>query len=131
MLKAPNIIFSKTDTLAELPVRDSISNAGYIFKSIETKIIPDGKSILVDTGLKIEDIHKGVWATIFGLPELEEKNITTHKIIDNRFKGNLKIRLYNNSDSSYLINKGDRIAQIAYFPLLTIEPEFKNEQPLQ
>ena len=131
MLKAPNITFSKTDTLAELPMRDSISNAGYVFKSIETKIIPDRRSILVDTGLKIEDIHKGVWATIFGLTELEEKGITTHQIIDNRFKGELKIRLYNNTDSSYLINKGDRIAQIAYFPLLTIEPEFKNEQPLQ
>jgi dUTPase len=131
MLKAPNIIFSKTDPEAELPKRDSISNAGYIFKAIETKIIPDRRSILVDTGLKVEDIHKGVWAMIFGLPELEEKGITTNQLIDNRFTGNLEIRLYNNTDDSYLIEKGSRIAQIAYFPLLTIEPEFKNEQPLQ
>ena len=127
MLKAPNITFSKTDTLAELPVRDSISNAGYIFKSIETKIIPDRRSILVDTGLRVEDMHKGVWAAIFSISELEDKGITVHQMIDNRFKGDLKIRLYNNTDSSYLVNKGDRIAQIVYFPLLTIEPEFKNE----
>jgi len=128
MLKAPNIIFSKTDESAELPLRDSLSNAGYFFKSIETRIISDRSFLEIDTGLRIELIHMGIWAALFGVPELEEKGITTHyRLIDNKFKGDIKIRLYNNTDSSYLINTGDRIAQIAYFPLLTIEPIFQNE----
>lgn len=127
MLKAPNITFIKTDDAAVLPERDSVSNAGYVLKSIQTKIIPDKNSILVDTGLKVTDIHKGLWAQILSLPELDEKGITASQVIDNSFRGDLKIRLYNNSDSAYLVEKLSRIAQIVYFPLLTIEPIFENE----
>lgn len=125
MLQAPNITFSKSNPLGELPFRDSISNAGYILKSIETKILYSNSSVVIDTGLMIEENFKGVWAAVYSVPELEERGIIAHQMFDNKYTGEVKIRLYNYGESSYLVNQGSKIARIVYFPLLTIEPKLK------
>jgi dUTP pyrophosphatase len=130
MLVAPKITLIKTDEDADLPKRTSVSDTGYILKAIETKIIPDQGSAIVDTGLKVENMVKGVWALILPITKLniESNIIAGTQLLDNTFKGELKIKLYNHSTNGYLINKGDDIAQIAYFPLLTIEPEWKTDE---
>jgi dUTP pyrophosphatase len=133
MFTVPKIIFSKSDEDAVLPFRNNQSDSGYILKSIDTKIIAEHKSVLIDTGLIIEDFVKGAWGLILPMENLVENYGTQpiFKCIDNSFRGELKILLYNSSDRDYLLNSGDEIAKIVYLPLLTIEPEFKqNDESL-
>ena len=124
MFITPKIVFEKTDEDAVLPYRNSISDPGYIFNAVTTKILPAKDYIEMDTGLSICDIVKGVWMMILPIDSnngIEVKN----GIINNTFRGNLKINLYNNAENDYLISMGDPFAQIVFFPLLTVEPEIK------
>jgi len=117
-----------------LPFRNSQSDSGYILTSIDTKIIPEHKTIEIDTGLVVEDFVKGAWGLVLPVETLvEEHGIQPiFKSIDNSFRGDLKIMLYNSSDRDYLLSSGDEIAKIVYLPLLTIEPEFtENNESLQ
>jgi dUTP pyrophosphatase len=43
-------------------------------------------------------------------------------VIDQAFRGEIKVKLYNNSDRPYMITKGDRIAQgiILELPLIDV-----------
>lgn len=131
MFTTPKIIFSKNDINAVLPFRNSISDAGYILSSTESKIISDGEYVEVSTGLVVEDIVKGVWGLIVSNDEILNKNgiQAVFKCIENNFRGELKILLYNSSDKGYYMECGDKIAKLVYFPLMTIEPELieKNE----
>jgi len=129
MFTAPKIIFKKTSEDAVLPYKDVVASGGYFLKAVETKIVTDGASVDVDTGLSVEDFTKGIWAMVTAAnPKMIENGIQPiNQVIDNDFRGDLKIKLYNISNKSYLINKGDVIAKLFYFPLLTIEPQFNNE----
>jgi dUTPase len=126
MITAPKIIFSKTDEDAVLPERNSLSSCGYLLRSVESKIIPDKEYTTINTGLKVENIVKGAWGLVLPIASLEDEAgvYANTLVIDNTFRGELKIKLYNSSDKGYLLNIGDVIAQITYLPLLTIEPEF-------
>jgi dUTPase len=129
MFKSPTITFSKTTDSATLPVQLNISDPGYILKSATSGIITTGEFVEVETGLLIEDIIKGVWAMILPLEDMENKHGITikNKVINNSFRGELKISLYNTSNKGYFMEEGTSIAQIVYFPLITIQSEFKNE----
>jgi dUTP pyrophosphatase len=134
MFTTPKIVFSKSDLDAKLPFRNSQSDSGYILTSIDTKIIPEHKTVEIDTGLVVEDFVKGAWGLVLPVETLvEEHGIQPiFKSIDNSFRGDLKIMLYNSSDRDYLLSSGDEIAKIVYLPLLTIEPEFiENNESLQ
>ena len=125
-------VFTKTDEDAYLPSRSSTSDPGYNLKSIGTIIVPNGGYAVVDTGLRIEDVVKGVWMMVLPLESLSEDHGVepVTRVISNSYRGELKIKLYNHSEQGYLINRGDAFAQFMYFPLLTIEPEFKPDEPL-
>ena len=133
MFTTPKILFTKTDEDAYLPSRSSASDPGYHLKSIGTVIIPNGGYAVVDTGLSIADIVKGVWIMVLPLESLLENHGVepVTRVINNSYRGDLKIKLYNHSEEGHLINRGDAFAQFMYFPLLTIEPEFNPNEPLQ
>ena len=48
-------------------------------------------------------------------------------VIDNSYRGDLAVKLYNFSNVDYNVLKGDRVAQIAYFPLLCVESAWATE----
>ncbi len=128
MFQIPKIIFTKTDETAQVPYRKSASHAGYILKTVESKIISEGESLTFDTGLKVEEMIKGVWGMILPIESLSKRHIKAIPfVLENDFKDELKITLYNESDESYYIEAETDIAKLVFMPLLTIEPEIKDE----
>lgn len=132
-LTIPKIVLSKNDNDAKLPYRNCVSDAGYILSSCETKIISNDSYQIIKTGLVVEDLPKGLWMTILPIKELESKYGIVAMVdhFENSFREEITIRLYNTSDRRYYLNIGDPIAKLAFLPLLTLEPEFKYDEPLQ
>lgn len=123
------IHFIKTHPDAVLPSKKNLSDTGYDLTAVEDVVIPAKDSAVVPIGLKVGKVVQGIWYLILPRSGMGFKHgIQPHLgVIDNPYRGSLDVKLYNFSNLDYTVNKGDRIAQIAYFPLLCIEPEWTNE----
>ena len=57
-----------------------------------------------------------------------KKGIQPHLgVIDNQYRGNLAVKLYNFSNNPVTINKGDRIAQMVVHQLNQVHMQFVDE----
>ena len=98
---------------AELPERKTPGAVGYDLFSYEEKILKGNERILIGTGIAIE-LPKGVYGRIAprsGLALKQGINLGAG-VIDPDYRGELKILLFNHSDTEYVIKKGERIAQL-------------------
>jgi dUTP pyrophosphatase len=95
-------------------------------------IIPSKKSALISTGLSIA-IPEDTEVQIRPRSGLAAKsNITvlnTPGTIDSDYRGELKIILFNHGDKEFVVNNGDRIAQMVLMPVLKIEFEEVDNLP--
>lgn len=109
--------FNKTHADAKLPTKNNTSDTGFDVYCVEDKIIPARGSAVVDVGLDFAFITPGYWVKVEGRSGLGFKyGVSPHPgIIDNGYRGNAGIKLYNNTDNSYTVNKGDRIAQFVVY----------------
>jgi len=114
----PVLKFEKTHDQAQLPTKNHEDDTGYDVYSVESKIIPAKSSATVNVGLKFAYIPEGYWIKVESRSGLGFKHgILAHPgIIDNGYRGDAGIKLYNNSDTDYVVRTGDRIAQfVVYF----------------
>lgn len=113
--------FEKIHENAKLPTKNHESDTGYDVFCVEDKLIPARGSAVVDVGLKFACIPEGWWVKVEGRSGLSYKHgILPHPgIIDNGYRGDAGIKLYNNSDKDYQVKSGDRIAQFVLYPLAT------------
>lgn len=127
--EAPKIGFKKTHPDAKLPFRDKTGNTGFDLFSVEDVIIPAKGDAIVPTGVQVAQIPMGVWYMILPRSGMGFKHgIQPHLgVIDNNYRGDLGVKLYNFSNTDYAVSKGDRIAQIGYFPLLILQPFWTEE----
>ena len=111
------IKFEKTHPDAKLPTKNHSSDTGYDVYSIENKIIPARGCNVVSVGLKFAFIAEGFWVKVESRSGLGFKySIFAHPgIIDNGYRGDAGVKLYNFSDIDYIINPGDRIAQFVLY----------------
>jgi dUTP pyrophosphatase len=118
--------FKKTHPDAQLPSRQRTGDTGWDLSSVEDVLIPAGSSAVVPTGLTVAEIPKYIWFLILPRSGMGFKHgIQPHLgVIDNPYRGDLGVKLYNFSKEDYKIAKGDRIAQIAYFPLMVALPQW-------
>jgi len=91
---------------------------------IESKIIiPPKKSCLVPTGLSIA-IPDDTEVQIRPRSGLAAKSnisvLNTPGTIDSDYRGELKIILFNHGDKEFIVNNGDRIAQMILMPVLKV-----------
>lgn len=126
VLKNFTLSFLKTDENAKLPQKNNHTDTGYDVFCVEDKIIPAKGSAVVGVGLKFANIPTGFWIKIEGRSGLGFKHgILPHPgIIDNGYRGDAGIKLYNLSDKDYEVKSGDRIAQFVLYPIahaLTVE----------
>lgn len=128
-LEPVKIHFIKTHPDAVLPSKKNLADTGYDLTAVEDVSIPAKDSNLVPIGLKVGKTPPGVWYLILPRSGMGFKHgIQPHLgVIDNSYRGSLDVKLYNFSEKDYFIKKGDRVAQIAYFPLLCIEPDWTEE----
>lgn len=124
----PKVKFVKTDDRAVLPkfnIEDPITgDIGADLFATEARTIPARSSCVVPVGLKVGFISPGYYFIIAPRSGLAFKHgITPHQgRIDNQYRGDLGVKLFNLTDVDYEVNEGDKIAQIEFHVL--VQPEF-------
>ena len=109
------MIFNKLHEDAIIPQYQSTKAAGLDLHSIEAAVIAPGQRMLLGTGLSI-DLPEGTEGQVRSRSGLAAKNgvfvLNSPGTIDEDYKGEIKIILYNSGDSIFTIQQGDRIAQL-------------------
>ena len=126
----PVLKFEKTHPDAKLPTKNHESDTGYDVYCVEDKVVPARGSVVVAVGLKFADIPEGYWIKVESRSGLGFKHgITAHPgIIDNGYRGDAGIKLYNLTDTDYAVKKGDRIAQFVVYMNIGMQIEEGNVQ---
>ena len=128
-LREPVIKIKKTHPDAMLPAANNkqpgTGDTGFDLVAVEDAVIQNYDSTVVPVGLTLADIDPGYWIRIEPRSGLGFKhNIQPHLgVIDNGYRGDLAVKLYNFGEDTYHVKKGDRIAQLAVYPL--IQPTFE------
>jgi len=128
MQQQVNIKFVKTHKDARLPkfnIEDPlIGDIGADVYSTGYVTVPAHGSIICPVGLTVGYITPGYYFIIAPRSGLGFKHgIMPHAgRIDNQYRGDIGIKLFNLSDEDYVVNIGDRIAQLEFHKL--IQPEF-------
>lgn len=128
-----NVKLIKTHPDAVLPTANNkesgTGDTGFDLVAVERTMILQRGSAVVPVGLTLADITPGYWIRIEPRSGLGFKHsLQPHLgVIDNGYRGDLAVKMYNFSDNSYMIEPGDKIAQLVVYPLLQPTFEFTNQ----
>lgn len=115
------IINVMLDKAAYMPIRAHEDDAGWDLKSRDTKVIPAYGSAVFDTGVHME-IPQGYVGFLKSKSGLNIKSsLTGTGVIDAGYTGPIIVKMYNNGDTDYSINAGDKLIQIVILPIPKIE----------
>ena len=116
------ILVKKLDSRVKLPSYKTVGSSGMDLMALTDKpitILPK-KSYLVPTGISVA-MPKNYEIQIRPRSGLAAKNnisvLNTPGTIDSDYRGEIKIILFNHGSDEFLINNGDRIAQIVLMPV--------------
>lgn len=132
-MKNITVKFVKTHEDAKLPkfnIEDPVlGDIGADLYSVEDVVIPAKGSGLVPVGITVGFIEPGYYFVISPRSGLGFKHgIQPHLgRIDNQYRGDLGVKLFNFSDTNYNVKKGDRVAQIEFHKLIQPRIEWANE----
>jgi len=127
------IKFVKTHPLAVLPKANHsdpyTGDTGYDVTAVEKVTIPAKGWGIIPVGLKVGYITPGYWFKVEGRSGIGfKKHIFPHfGIIDNPYRGDCGIKLYNLGFEDQTFNVGDKIAQFVIYPLIQINTEWVEE----
>ena len=128
-----SIKIKKTHPDAVLPQANNkepgTGDSGFDLVSVDNVTIKARGSSIVPVGLTLADIDPGYWLRIEPRSGLGFKHsLQPHLgVIDNGYRGDLAVKLYNFSDVDYHVKPGDKIAQLVIYPLLQPYFEFSDE----
>lgn len=110
----PTMLFEKTHPEAQLPKKNFDTDAGWDLFAVESQIIPAQRTAVVSVGLKLAYLEPGYWIRVESRSGLSFKNsILAHPgVIDQNYRGDLAVLLYNHGHQDYTVTKGDRVAQL-------------------
>lgn len=113
--------FVKSNENAKLPKKAHEDDACSDLYSVEDVSIAPGKTRMIKTGLKVASIPHGYRLSIFDRSGFRSKGIfgSSVGIVDENYRGELGVILYNSTENVLDIKIGDRIAQCA---LEKVEP---------
>ena len=128
------VLIKKLDPSVKLPEYKTSGASGldlmaFIKEPIEIKpktssLIPTGLSVAFSENDEIQIRPRSGLAA--------KKNITvlnTPGTIDSDYRGEIKVIIYNHGDENFLVNNGDRIAQMILAPVVKMELEEVNNLP--
>ena len=120
------VLIKKLDPLVKLPEYKTSGASGldlmaFTKEPIEIKpktssLIPTGLSVAFSENYEIQIRPRSGLAA--------KKNITvlnTPGTIDSDYRGEIKVIIYNHGDENFLVNNGDRIAQMILAPVVKME----------
>ena len=128
------VLVKKLDPGVKMPVYKTEGASGMDLMAFikEPITIKPQTSELVPTGLAIAFSEK-YEVQIRPRSGLAAKNnisiLNTPGTIDSDYRGEIKVIIYNHGDSNFIINDGDRIAQMILAPIVKMELEETNNLP--
>ena len=93
-------------------------------KSQESVLIPTGISFAIPKDTEIQIRPRSGLAAKYNISVLN-----TPGTIDSDYRGEIKVIMFNHGKNDFIINNGDRIAQIVLSPIIKIELEETNILP--
>ena len=128
------VLIKKLDPDVQLPEYKTSGASGVdLIAFIKEPINLEPKtSVLIPTGLSVA-FPEGYEIQIRPRSGLAAKNnisvLNTPGTIDSDYRGEIKVIIYNHGNENFLINNGDRIAQMILAPVVKMELEEKNDLP--
>ncbi|WP_075534377.1 dUTP diphosphatase [Candidatus Pelagibacter communis] len=128
------VLIKKLSHKAQIPIYKTEGSSGMDLMALtEDKIvIKPNKSVLVPTGLSVA-IPNDTEIQIRPRSGLAAKSsisvLNTPGTIDSDYRGELKVILFNHGDKEFIINNGDRIAQMVLVPILKVQFEEVQDLP--
>lgn len=112
---------------ATLPKRESTGAAGYDLTSASNMIIKGHDKGIVQTDIAIK-VPPGTYGRIAPRSGLAAKHFIDvgAGVIDEDYRGNVGVVLFNHSEKDFKVNRGDRVAQLIIEVIQT--PEVVNVQ---
>ena len=95
-----------------------------VIKPNRSALIPTGLQVAIPVGLEIQIRPRSGLAAKDSISVLNSPGT-----IDSDYRGELKIILFNHSKKDFIINNGDRIAQMVLVPIFKMEFEEVNSLP--
>jgi len=122
------VLIKKLDPAVEIPVYKTEGASGMDLMAFINKpiVLPPKSSCLVPTGLSVafSDVHEIQIRPRSGLAAKNNISVlNTPGTIDSDYRGEIKIILFNHSNSEFIINNKDRVAQMVLMPVLKIDLE--------
>ena len=110
----------KLDPHGIMPTRAHETDAGLDLYAPEDKLVPCfGGSATFDTGVHVQ-LPPNTVGFIKSKSGLNVKRgITSEGVIDVGYTGSIVVKLYNHSDTAYMVSKGDKISQLVVVPIAT------------
>lgn len=114
-----SLIVERLSEKAILPRKAHANDLGYDLYAAESDQILPGETKIISTGIRILFPEK-IGAKIFDRSSVAtQQNLTVLAgVIDNGYRGEIKIALYNTGKFIRNINIGDRIAQMILIPII-------------
>lgn len=106
---------------AIIPTKGSIGSAGWdLYACLNEKVeIPAGKTVKIGTGLAIA-MPQGFFGAIFARSGLATKKglrpANCVGVGDSDYRGEYIVALHNDSDTTQVVEPGERIAQLIFLP---------------
>ena len=120
--------FARVDRKAKKPTRKHESDAGLDFYALKPVLIRPGEMKIVDTGIAIQ-LPQGTMGMI--KPKSGHNRLIGAGIIDEGYRGEIRVKVYNTGHNNIYINQGDPVAQLIVVPILTPALELVPYQELQ
>ena len=128
------VLIKKLDLAVKLPEykTDGASGMDLIAFLKEPINIKPKTSFIIPTGLSVA-FPNNYEIQIRPRSGLAAKNnvsvLNTPGTIDSDYRGEIKVIIYNHGDKNFLVNNGDRIAQMILSPVVKMELEETNDLP--
>jgi len=128
------ILIKKTNKEVIIPKYKTVGSSGVDLSAFLDKevVIKPNSSDLIPTGLQVaipEEFEIQIRPRS-GLAAKESIGVLNSPgTIDSDYRGELKIILFNHSNKDFIINNGDRIAQMVLVPILKMEFEEVDSLP--
>lgn len=109
------------------PLRAHDTDAGIDLRATRGQRIMPHSSAVFNTGICIE-LPKGTCGVVMSRSGLNfDHDLTTTGLIDESYRGEIKVKLYNHGADSYLVAAGDKVAQLVIVPCFYEPLEFVEE----